>query len=140
MATTTMTSTFGATSAMSSFAVDDLAAARAFYAEVLGLEVTEEAMGFLTLHLGGTDVLVYPKPDHAPAVFTVLSFAVPDIDRAVADLAGRGIAFERYDAFDHDEHGVVRSEEGPPIAWFTDPCGNVLAVLEDPSGQRRNRS
>ena len=119
------------TKAFSGFAVPDVDAARRFYGDTLGLETSEEH-GMLTLHLaGGCDVLVYPKPDHAPAPFTILNFAVDDIEAAVEELAGRGVRFERYDGFDHDERGIVRAEGGPPIAWFTDPSGNILAVLED---------
>jgi predicted enzyme related to lactoylglutathione lyase len=86
----------------------------------------------LTLHLaGGRDTLVYPKPDHAPATYTILNFAVPDIDEAVDGLAARGVQFERYDEFGQDEKGIAQPEDGPRIAWFTDPAGNILAVLED---------
>lgn len=119
------------TKAFSGFAVPDVDAARHFYGDTLGLEVSEDD-GMLTLHLaGGQGVLVYPKPDHTPASFTILNFAVDDIEAAVAELAGRGVQFERYDDFDHDERGIVRAEGGPPIAWFTDPAGNILAVLQD---------
>lgn len=119
------------TRAFSGFAVDDIDAARRFYGDTLGLEVFEEH-GMLTLRLaGGAAVLVYPKPDHTPASFTILNFAVDDIDAAVDELAGRGVRFERYDGFDHDERGITRGEGGPPIAWFTDPARNVLSVLED---------
>ena len=122
---------FTTTKAFSGFAVGDIAAAKAFYGDTLGLDASEEH-GMLTLHLaGGAPVLVYPKPDHTPASFTILNFAVDDIDGAVDELAGRGVTFERYDGFEHDERGIVRAEGGPPIAWFTDPSGNVLAVLED---------
>ena len=81
------------------------------------------------------DILVYPKPDHAPASFTVLNFPVDDIDRAVDELTERGVRFERYDGFEHDEKGIVRprkGEDGPPIDWFTDPAGNILSVLQEP--------
>ena len=106
------------------------AEARAFYAGVLGLDVSE-ANGLLTLHLpGGRDVLVYPKPNHVPATFTILNFRVPDIDTAVDDLSARGVRFERYDSFAQDDSGIQRDPNGPPIAWFTDPAGNVLAVLQ----------
>jgi predicted enzyme related to lactoylglutathione lyase len=122
--------TLAAASAFSGFSVDDLAAAREFYAGLLGLEVSE-ANGLLTLHLhGGRDVLVYPKPDHVPATFTILNFPVPDIDAAVADLSARGVRFERYDGFAQDDRGVLRDPNGPPIAWFTDPAHNVLAVVQ----------
>ncbi len=121
----------GSSKAFSGFSVDDVPAARAFYADRLGLEVSEEH-GMLTLHLGGgTQVLVYPKPDHRPAVFTILNFPVADVEQAVDDLVARGIAFERYEGFGQDERGIAR-EGGPPIAWFTDPAGNVLSVLQLP--------
>ena len=122
--------TLAAAPAFSGFSVDDLAAAREFYAGVLGLEVSESD-GMLRLHLpGGRDVLVYPKPNHVPATFTILNFPVDDIDAAVADLSARGVQFERYDGFAQDERGIQRDPNGPPIAWFTDPAGNVIAVLE----------
>ena len=116
--------------AFSGFAVDDVQAARRFYAETLGLETSEEH-GMLTLHLaGGRPTLVYPKPDNAPASYTILNFPVPDIERTVDQLAERGVRFERYDGFDQDERGIFRGG-GPLIAWFTDPAGNVLSVLQE---------
>ena len=122
---------FADTKAFSGFAVDDLDKAQQFYEKTLGLRVTGEN-GLLTLHLaGGRDTLVYPKPDHAPATYTILNFAVDDIDEAVDGLAARGVQFERYDGFDQDEKGIAQPEDGPRIAWFTDPAGNVLAVLEE---------
>jgi catechol 2,3-dioxygenase-like lactoylglutathione lyase family enzyme len=121
---------FGDTKAFSGFAVDDLDAARAFYGETLGLEVSEQD-GLLTLHLaGGRDTLVYPKPDFVPATYTILNFPVDDIERAVDDLNGRGVELLRYDGFEQDERGISRDPAGPPIGWFTDPAGNVLSVLE----------
>lgn len=121
---------FGDTKAFSGFSVDDIPAAQTFYGETLGIRVTEEH-GMLTLHIaGGTGVLVYPKPNHTPATFTILNFPVDDIDRAVDELSARGVEFERYDQPGIDERGVYRGE-GPPIAWFTDPAGNVLSVLQD---------
>ena len=128
---------FRTTPAFSGFAVDDVAAARDFYGGTLGLDVTEmPEMGLLQLRLGtGALVLVYPKPDHEPATYTILNFPVEDIDAAVAGLAGAGITFGRYPALGEPaENGVYRGPEGPPIAWFLDPAGNVLSVLEDPSG------
>ncbi|MFE3761440.1 VOC family protein, partial [Streptomyces sp. NPDC059104] len=117
---------FSDTRAFSGFAVDDVQRAKEFYGETLGLRVTEEH-GLLTLHIaGGTEILVYPKDDHAPAGFTVLNFPVEDIDAAVDRLSGRGIRFERYPGFEQDEKGVVR-QGGPLIAWFTDPAGNILS-------------
>jgi catechol 2,3-dioxygenase-like lactoylglutathione lyase family enzyme len=124
---------FSDSHAFAGFAVDDIDAARAFYADVLGLELSE-ANGMLTLHLaGGGRVLIYPKPDHQPASFTVLNLPVDDIDDAADGLIAAGVTFERYEGVPHDERGVVRPpkpEYGPPIAWFTDPAGNVISVLE----------
>ena len=117
--------------AFNGFAVDDLDKARAFYGETLGLDVSPENE-LLTLHLaGGRDTLIYPKPDFTPATYTILNFPVDDIDAAVDELTQRGVRFERYEGFDQDEKGIMRIEEGPPIAWFTDPAGNILAVLEE---------
>jgi catechol 2,3-dioxygenase-like lactoylglutathione lyase family enzyme len=118
------------TKAFSGFAVDDIEKAREFYGGTLGIEVSEEN-GLLTLHLAGGDrpTLIYPKPDYAPATYTILNFQVDDIDKAVDDLSGRGVQFERYDGFEQDENGVARAG-GPPIAWFTDPAGNILAVIQ----------
>jgi catechol 2,3-dioxygenase-like lactoylglutathione lyase family enzyme len=123
---------FADTEAFSSFAVPDLERAEEFYGQTLGLNVsTVEEMGLLRLHIaGGRDVMVYPKPDHAPAVYTILNFPVDDIDRAVDALTERGVTFERYDGFEQDEKGIARRGEGPPIAWFTDPAGNILAVVQ----------
>ena len=121
---------FRTTKAFSGFAVDDLEAAKEFYGEVLGINVTEE-YGLLTLHLGGDrDTLVYPKPGHVPATYTILNFPVENIESAVDELTSRGVAFERYDGFDQDDKGIARTGDGPPIAWFTDPAGNILSVLE----------
>jgi catechol 2,3-dioxygenase-like lactoylglutathione lyase family enzyme len=115
--------------AFSGFAVDDIDKARAFYEDTLGLRTSEEN-GLLTLHLaGGRDTLVYPKPDHAPATYTVLNFPVDDIEATVAELTRRGVRFERYEGAGQDEQGIAR-EYGPPIAWFTDPAGNIMAVLK----------
>lgn len=120
--------------AFSGFAVTDTVQARDFYGETLGVRVTytEDMGGMLTLHLGtGADVLVYGKPDHEPAGFTVLNFPVPDIEAAVDALVGKGIEMLRYDDFAEvtDERGIMRGG-GPLIAWFTDPAGNVLSVLQ----------
>jgi catechol 2,3-dioxygenase-like lactoylglutathione lyase family enzyme len=120
----------GDAKAFSGFAVDDLERAREFYGETLGLK-TSEANGLMTLHLaGGRDTLVYPKPDLKPANYTILNFLVDDIDRAVDELAARGVTFQRYEGFDQDERGIARGD-GPNIAWFEDPAGNVLSVLEE---------
>jgi catechol 2,3-dioxygenase-like lactoylglutathione lyase family enzyme len=121
---------FEDTKAFSGFAVDDVEKAREFYEGTLGLRVSGEN-GLLTLHLAGDrDTIVYPKADHAPATYTVLNFPVADIDQAVDELATRGVRFERYDGFGQDEKGIAR-EGGPYIAWFTDPAGNILSVLQE---------
>jgi catechol 2,3-dioxygenase-like lactoylglutathione lyase family enzyme len=122
---------FKDTTAFSGFSVPDVEAARAFYGDTLGIETSVEH-GLLTLHLAGgaRPTLVYPKPDHVPAVYTILNFKVDDIDAAVDALTARGVTMERYDAMVQDERGIMR-EGGPFIAWFTDPGGNVLAVLQD---------
>jgi catechol 2,3-dioxygenase-like lactoylglutathione lyase family enzyme len=124
---------FDDATAFSSFAVSDAEAARAFYGDTLGLDVRDSReRGLLELHLGGAaPVLVYPKPDHTPANFTVLNFAVPDIDAAVDGLIGAGIRMERYPDFEQNEKGIVRGPQGPAIAWFKDPAGNIVSVLED---------
>jgi catechol 2,3-dioxygenase-like lactoylglutathione lyase family enzyme len=121
---------FGQTKAYSGFSVDDIPAARAFYQDTLGLKVSEDH-GMLTLNLaGGTAGLVYPKDNHVPAEFTILNFPVDDIDAAVRELRSRGVTFERY-GDDQDAEGIYRGEGGPPIAWFKDPAGNVLSVIEE---------
>jgi catechol 2,3-dioxygenase-like lactoylglutathione lyase family enzyme len=120
----------GGSKAFSGFAVPDTETARRFYADALGLEVSE-ANGILTLHLAGDrTVIVYPKPDHVPATYTILNFPVDDIEAAVDGLVERGVRFERYDGMPQDERGIMR-EGGPLIAWFTDPAGNVMSVLQD---------
>jgi catechol 2,3-dioxygenase-like lactoylglutathione lyase family enzyme len=118
--------------AFSGFSVPDTAAARAFYADTLGLEVSE-ANGILTLHLGGGHrAIAYPKRDHQPASFTVLNFPVSDIEATVDELTARGVSFEKYAGTptETDEKGIFR-KGGPLIAWFTDPAGNVFSVIED---------
>jgi len=118
----------------SSFSSDDIPAAKDFYEETLGL-VVEEQMGGLALHLGGgADVFIYPKDDHVPATHTVLNFIVDDVEAAVARLTEAGIRFERYEGeFATDDKGIARNPEGgPAIAWFKDPAGNTLSVLETP--------
>ena len=115
--------------AYSGFSTNDIARSREFYQQTLGLEVTEEN-GMLTLHLaGGGAVLIYPKDNHEAATFTVLNFPVGDIDEAVDGLIKAGIQFEQYEGSGQDARGIAR-EYGPPIAWFKDPAGNVLSVLE----------
>jgi predicted enzyme related to lactoylglutathione lyase len=121
---------FKDTKAFSGFSVDDVEAAKRFYGETLGLGVSEE-MGILTLEIAGDGrVIAYPKgDDHEPASFTILNFPVDDVDAAVDALAERGVEFERYDGFDQDEKGIMR-DNGPTIAWFKDPAGNILSVIE----------
>jgi catechol 2,3-dioxygenase-like lactoylglutathione lyase family enzyme len=120
---------FSDTRAFSGFAVPDIDQARTFYGETLGLRVSQEH-GLLTLHIaGGHDIVVYPKPDHVPATYTILNFPVDDVEAAVDALSGRGVSFERYDGIDQDDKGILRSE-GPPIAWFRDPAGNILSVIQ----------
>ena len=116
--------------AFSGFSSNEIEASKRFYGETLGLDVTEE-MGGLGLHFaGGGEVFIYPKDDHEPATFTVLNFPVEDIDGAVDRLTEAGVAFERYDGFEQDEKGIARGDEGPAIAWFKDPAGNILSVLQ----------
>ena len=120
----------GKTKAFSGFSVDDLEKARQFYGDMLGIE-TSEQYGLMTLHLaGGRDTLVYPKPGHTPAAYTILNFEVDDIDQAVDGLAARGVRFEHYEGLGQDEKGINRAG-GPYIAWFKDPAGNILAVLQE---------
>jgi catechol 2,3-dioxygenase-like lactoylglutathione lyase family enzyme len=122
---------FANTRAFSGFAVSDLGKAQQFYSETLGLNTSERG-GLLILHLAGDrDTLVYPKPDHTPASYTILNFPVEDIDQAVDELTARGVHFERYPGMDQDAKGISRGGDGPLIAWFTDPAGNILAVLQD---------
>lgn len=119
--------------AFSGFSVNDIAKAKEFYERTLGLDVSEDH-GLLTLHLAhGGDVTVYPKPNHMPATFTILNFPVDDVEKTVDELTKRGVAFERYDAagITTDAKGVHRGD-GPDIAWFKDPAGNILSVLKIP--------
>jgi catechol 2,3-dioxygenase-like lactoylglutathione lyase family enzyme len=123
---------FGDTKAFSGFSVDDVAAAKKFYGETLGLRVSEQD-DLLFLHIAGDrDTLIYPKDDHTPASFTILNFPVEDIEAAVDALAERGVSFERYAGteLETDEKGIFRGG-GPLIAWFKDPAGNVLSVIQD---------
>jgi catechol 2,3-dioxygenase-like lactoylglutathione lyase family enzyme len=116
--------------AFSGFAVPDIEQARRFYGEVLGL-VVEEENGLLRLRIAGDrDIVVYPKPDHTPATYTILNFPVDDLEATVDALAQRGVVFERYQGFEQDERGILRGQ-GPPIAWFKDPAGNILSVIQD---------
>jgi catechol 2,3-dioxygenase-like lactoylglutathione lyase family enzyme len=115
--------------AFSGFAADDLDKAREFYGETLGLETSVNDAG-LTLHLAGDrSTLIYPKPDLVPGNYTILNFPVEDVDAAVDALTERGVEFEHYEGFEQDEKGIYRGE-GPTIAWFNDPAGNILSVLE----------
>jgi catechol 2,3-dioxygenase-like lactoylglutathione lyase family enzyme len=127
---------FKKTRAFSGFSVDDIAKAKEFYGTTLGLDVTEDTkMSLLTLKLAtGAKIMIYPKGQgHSPATYTVLNFPVKDIDKAVDELAAHGVRFERYDGFKQDAKGIVRSgseNPGPSIAWFKDPAGNILSVLQ----------
>lgn len=121
---------FNASKAFSSFSIDDVKKAKEFYGKTLGLKVSESAEG-LELHPGNLDVFLYPKSNHKPASFTVLNFMVDDIEAAVDALKKTGVHFEQYDgAIKTDEKGIHRNG-GPSIAWFKDPAGNILSVLED---------
>lgn len=119
--------------AFSSFSVNDLQKARDFYGRTLGLDVKEDRRG-LNLRIGGADaVFLYPKPNHTPATFTVLNFLVGSVEEAVAQLAAKGVRFEKYDlpGIKTDDKGIARAGEGPTIAWFKDPAGNILSVIEN---------
>jgi catechol 2,3-dioxygenase-like lactoylglutathione lyase family enzyme len=125
---------FKHTKAFSSFSVDDLQKAKQFYQQTLGLEVVENAMGILELHIeGGNPAIIYPKPNHEPATFTILNFPVADVEKTVDELIAKGVIFEQYD-FGHiktDEKGIMRGNgQGPDIAWFKDPAGNILSVIK----------
>lgn len=120
--------------AFSSFSVDNIPKAKEFYAEVLGLEVKDNPMGVIELNIEGENkIIIYPKPDHVPATFTVLNFPVTNIDDAVDKLIKKGIVFEQYEApIKTDEKGICYSDgQGPDIAWFKDPAGNILSLVED---------
>jgi predicted enzyme related to lactoylglutathione lyase len=123
--------------AFNGFAVPDIAEAQRFYGETLGIdtEVLDEQNGLMTLHLaGGRDTLVYRKPDHQPATYTILNWRVDDIDAVVDGLAERGVEFDRYEGMGQDDKGIMRgraANRGPDIAWFTDPAGNILSVLQE---------
>ena len=118
--------------AFSSFSVNDLQKAKSFYHEILGLEVADNPMGLIELNIeGGNKVMVYPKPNHTPASFTVLNFPVTNIDEAVEKLTQKGVSFEQYTGdIQTDEKGISRDANGPKIAWFKDPAGNILSVIE----------
>ena len=122
---------FANTKAYSGFAVDDIQKAQQFYGDTLGVktDIVDEENGLMVLHLaGGRDTFVYRKPDFEPATYTILNFEVDDVDKAVDELTGRGVRFEHYEDFEQDEKGIARGM-GPDIAWFKDPAGNILSVL-----------
>ncbi|HEY2583396.1 MAG TPA: VOC family protein [Mucilaginibacter sp.] len=122
---------FKDTKAVSSFSVNDLQKAKDFYGKTLGIKISEGSMGIITLHLGGGgEGLIYPKSNHEPATFTILNFQVPDVEKAVDELMSKGIVFEQYDGqIKTNEKGIV-TDGGPKIAWFKDPAGNILSVLQ----------
>ena len=129
---------FRNTKAFSGFSVNAIQKAKQFYGETLGLEVSE-SHGLLNLHLaGGTTVLAYPKSNHLPATFTILNFPIADIVEAVEPLSTKGVRFERYDEpnLKTDDKGISRGNGGPTIAWFKDPAGNILSVVEQLPNQR----
>jgi catechol 2,3-dioxygenase-like lactoylglutathione lyase family enzyme len=122
---------FKDTKAFSGFSVNDLDQAREFYGDTLGIDLTDEN-GMIGLHIAdGGDIMIYPKDDHAPATYTILNFPVEDVDLAVDELTERGVSFERYEDFEQDEKGIMRDDYGA-IAWFKDPAGNILSVLQMP--------
>ena len=123
---------FKHTKAFSGFSVDNLQKAKTFYSEVLGLKVADNPMGLLELHIeGGNNIIVYPKPNHEPATFTILNFSVDNIEKAVDELISEGVKFEQYEGqIKTDEKGICRNPHGPKIAWFKDPAGNILSVIE----------
>ncbi len=119
--------------AFSGFSVNDQAAAKEFYGQTLGVEVEEDEMGLTLKISGGNNVFVYPKDDHTPATYTILNFVVSDIDQAVDDLVAKGVSFEQYENMT-DQKGIARgiaANRGPDIAWFKDPAGNTLSVLQE---------
>lgn len=120
--------------AFSSFSVNDIKKAKNFYAEILGIQVKDDPMGIIELRLeDGNKIMIYPKPDHTPATFTVLNFPVKNLEETVDELIGKGILFEQYEGeIKTDEKGIFRSGgRGPNIAWFKDPSGNILSVIEE---------
>ena len=123
---------FKDSNAVSGYSVDDLAAAKAFYQGTLGLDVTEQPEGLALIVAGGGSVFLYPKENHEPATFTVLNFPVDDIEAAVDELTGKGVTMERYEGFNHDARGIADpgGALGPRIAWFKDPAGNIISVLQ----------
>jgi predicted enzyme related to lactoylglutathione lyase len=123
---------FGQTNAFCSFSVNDLQKAKEFYNQTLGIEISEGMMGILTLHIsGGGKIIIYPKPNHEPASFTVLNFPVSDVEKTVDELTSLGITFEQYEGEIKTNEKGIASGNGPKIAWFKDPAGNILSVLEE---------
>ena len=118
--------------AFSGFSVNDLQQAKQFYSETLGLQVVDNPMGVIELHIeGSNNILVYPKPNHTPATFTILNFPVDNIDEAVDKLTYLGVTFEQYDGdIQTNERGICRNPQGPALAWFKDPAGNILSLIE----------
>jgi predicted enzyme related to lactoylglutathione lyase len=123
---------FKHTKAFSSFSVNDIQKAKKFYSEVLGLDVTDNPMGVIELQIArSNNVMVYPKPNHEPATFTVLNFPVDDVEKTVDELTAKGVVFEQYKGeIETDKKGISRDNRGPKIAWFKDPAGNIFSVLE----------
>ena len=124
---------FKDTKAFSGFSVNDLQKAKKFYGETLGIEVKDIEMGLLELHIAGNNnIIVYPKPNHEPATFTILNFPVDDVEKTVDELTLKGVVFEKYDypELKTDAKGISTDSRGPKIAWFKDPAGNILSVLE----------
>ena len=122
---------FKNTKAFSGFSVNDIQEAKEFYSKTLGIEVKDNPMGLIELHItGNNNIMVYPKPNHEPATYTILNFPVDDIDKAVDELTTKGIVFEQYKELHTDEKGISRDPQGPKIAWFKDPAGNILSVLQ----------
>ncbi|HEX5149935.1 MAG TPA: VOC family protein [Parafilimonas sp.] len=118
--------------AFSSFSVNDLEKAKEFYSKTLGLDVADNPMGLIELKIPGNTIMVYPKPNHEPATFTVLNFPVDDVEKAVDELTGKGVVFEQYEGqIKTDKKGISRDNGGPTIAWFKDPAGNILSVLQE---------
>ena len=124
---------FKSTRAFSGFSVNDIQKAKIFYSSVLGLDVIENSMGIIELHIeGGNKIIAYPKSNHVPATFTILNFPVKNIEEAVDQLTQKGVSFEQYEGpIKTDEKGICRNPQGPAIAWFKDPAGNILSVLQE---------
>lgn len=126
---------FSSTKVFSSFSIKDLDKAKRFYSNTLGITVKDDPMGFIELQVTGNQpVILYPRENHEPATFTVLNFVVDDIDKAVDALMGKGITFEQYSEHNTDVKGISRESNGPQIAWFKDPAGNILSVLQEGDG------